>query len=205
MADRESAFDRLEAWSPTLLVAGGVLVILYAAGLAVMDIVDTELYRTLTDGAGYTLAFLGLLGLYPALADRSPRTARLGAVLAVLGVVGFALLFVEGVFEIAGATPPAWDPVKVPAAMLGTLFGWLVFGAASLRTDFRSRRFGLVLLAPSVLMMLNFVRVAIQGMHPLAAVTTFGEGLAFVAVGYMLRGDAGTATGAQVASPEAGG
>lgn len=189
MSVRESVFARLEVISPILFVAGGVLVVLYAAGLATMNLLDTELYRTLTDGAGYALAFVGLLGLYPLVADRTPKLARAGAVLAVLGVVGFTLLFLEGIVQVAGFEPPAWDPVKVPAAMLGTLFGWLVFGVAILRSGVRSRAVGLLVLAPSVLMALNFVRVAIQGYHPLAAVTTFGEGLAFVLIGYVLRGD----------------
>jgi hypothetical protein len=40
---------------------------------------------------GYVIGFLGLLGLYPTLADRRPWLARAGAVAAILGVVAFSV------------------------------------------------------------------------------------------------------------------
>lgn len=96
--------------------------------------------------SGLLAAIVGLLGLYPELASRSPRLARVGAgVIAVAGIVIPILL----AWLVVGAllNQPG------PAAPLGILFfvvvalGFILFGISSIWTGVPSRVAGLLLLA----------------------------------------------------------
>ena len=188
MADADGVLGTLERWSPTLFLVGGVAVIGFAVSMAV--IMADSPPRSIFGGVGFTLSFLALLGLYPGLADESPLLARAGAVFAVLGAVGFTVLFVKGVVQVAGMTPPA---MLAPLAILniaGILLGFLLFGAASLRTDAHAQTLGVLLLMPSLVFAVNFVRVAVLGAwSPSWAPALLGglQALAMLSIGYVLR------------------
>jgi protein-S-isoprenylcysteine O-methyltransferase Ste14 len=80
----------LERWSATLfLIAGGVLIV-YAALTGLEAFLDITVEQKGLE-VGHVIGFLGLLGLYPTLADRRPWLARAGAVAAILGVVAFSV------------------------------------------------------------------------------------------------------------------
>jgi hypothetical protein len=192
MTDDNSVLDPLEQWSPTLFLVSGVVLVGFAASLAAIGLMDISLPRNVFAGAGFTLAFLGLLGLYPGLADWSPRLARAGAVFAVLGALGFAVTFVLGVAEVRGITPPAWvEPIQL-LNIIGLVLGFFVFGVGTLRTDMYARLLGILLLVPAVVFAVNLVRVGVLGAWtPSWAPFLLGslQALAMLSIGYSLRAE----------------
>jgi hypothetical protein len=141
--------------------------------------------------AGYLLAVVGLLGLYPALAERTPRLARAAAGVAVVPVVGWLVILAVTVGEVVGAVPAGVG--ALPGGVLGVhlaslLLTYVLFGVAELRADVHPRSVGgLLLVAPAVwLAMLVGAAVA-----PDAAVGPFLVGatqaLVHVGLGATLR------------------
>ncbi|MFC6784525.1 hypothetical protein [Halobaculum halobium] len=184
----------LESWSPTLFSLAGGLFVVFAAFWAAFAFTDlsSEIVQNAVGPAGWTAAFVGLLGLYPALADQNPRIASAGAVFAVFGLVGgtFAtggnLLLLIGVLSEL----PAWlAPLQLPL-LIGIVFGFLTVGLASLRTSVMPRRVGVLLLIPAAVFVVNIVRVGTLGSTtPIWAPFVLGSGqaLALLGIGYSLR------------------
>lgn len=182
--------ETLEQWSTTAFLVGGAILVSFAVSLAVRGILDGSAPSNIFGGLGYMLAFLGLLGLYPGLADRSPRLARVGAVFAALGTVGFALTFVAGVTEFVGIDVPAWVSDAQLLNIIGLVLGFLTVGIASLRTEAHSRVIGLLLLVPAIVFAVNIVRVGVLGpFTPSWAPFLLGsmQALTMLAIGYSLR------------------
>jgi hypothetical protein len=190
MTDGRGVLNTLERRSPTLFLVGGMVLIAFAASLAAIGLMDMSVPRNIFAGAGFTLAFLGLLGLYPGLADRSPRLARAGAVFAILGTVGFSLTFMLGIAEFVEITLPAWVEAVQLLNIIGIILGFLLTGIASLRTDAHTRSLGVFLLVPAVIFAVNITRVAVLGAWtPSWAPFLLGslQALAMLAIGYSLR------------------
>lgn len=142
--------------------------------------------------AGWLLAFVGLLGLYPGLAERGPRIGGAGAVFASVGVLGAAVTAAANLGQLAGMTgePPAWFAALNLLLLVGIVPGFLTFGVGVLRTDARSRTLGLLLLMPALLFVVNIVRVSTLGPRaPTGAPFVLGGGqaLALFAIGATLR------------------
>lgn len=199
---RIGRWESLEQWSPTLFLVGGLLLLGFAGSFAYMAVTGADVPQNLFSGLGLTLCFLGLLGLYPGVADRSPWLARVGAVLAVLGAVAFAAVFVRNVASIAGLTQSvSLGPLQL-FNVVGLSFGFLVFGVATLRSGAYSRTVGLLLLAPSVIFYVNLVRLLIFEMEAFAvsSVLALGQALAMLAIGYSLHKEGVATTRATSAS-----
>lgn len=169
----------------------------FAAGFVVEAVTTTAVPESIFAGAGFTLGFFGLLGLYPSVADRSPGLARVGAICAVLGAVGFIVTFVTGIADVLQIAVPGWLSSLVILNIVGLVLGYLAFGVASLRTGARSRLFGALLLAPAVIFSLNFVRVILRGgpgsenvLPEVSAVLALGQAIALLGIGYTLRTEA---------------
>jgi hypothetical protein len=87
---------------------------------------------------GLVLALVGLLGLYPRLADRTPRLARIGAGLVAFPAVVFAVLItcaiLPGVLGIPSpaAAIPEFDTIVIAGFVMAAV-GAVVFGIAALR------------------------------------------------------------------------
>ncbi|MFB6136310.1 MAG: hypothetical protein ABEJ04_06085 [Halobacteriaceae archaeon] len=142
--------------------------------------------------AGWVLGFVGLLGLYPGLAERAPRTSRAGAVFTTVGVVGAATTAVVNLGQLTGITgePPAWFAALNLLMLVGIVPGFLTVGVAVLRTDVQSRFLGMLLLVPALLFVVNVVRVTALGPRaPTGAPFVLGGGqaLALLAIGVRLR------------------
>jgi hypothetical protein len=77
-----------------------------------------------------------MLGLYPSLADRSPRLTRVGALFATLGVLASAVtsLWHIGLWVFPAATP-AYVTAFALGMFLGQFAGYTSFGLASLRAE----------------------------------------------------------------------
>lgn len=142
-------------------------------------------------GASWTAAFVGLLGFYPSLSDRSRWLARTGVVFAVLGVLTMAGMAATSFGYAAGVLSGDVSAVAMfflPPVFLGVVLGFGSFGVAALRTDVYSPRIGLLFLILPATFLFN-IGTAISGYNPLAkvlgvvAVLT----LTMLAVSYSLR------------------
>ena len=87
-----SHWKSLEHWSPTLFLAAGVLFVGHAAvrGIEAFTTVPTPV--DVFGPSGYVAAILAILGLYPPLAARTPRIARVAAGIAALTAPAWALI-----------------------------------------------------------------------------------------------------------------
>lgn len=191
MTDRNAVLKTIEGRTATLfLVAGGLLVV-FAALLGVEAVMDRSAPEDIFGPAGFAFGFVGLLGLYPQLADRSPKLAGAGAVFAALGVVGGAVTSIWHIGEFAGIFPaetPVYVSVFSIGIILGMTLGYLSSGVVILRADVYSRTVGLLLLAvPAVVtVMLVSVITSISSADS-AVVLASGQALAHLAIGYTLR------------------
>lgn len=187
MADSDSVVAPLEQWSPKLFLAAGGVLAVYAALYGTEAFLDTfPAVRDVLGPAGYVIGFVGLLGLYPALADRSPKLARAGAFFAVLGIMGWLVSLVGRAGIVSGA-PAAVDAIEAVFILIGMILAFLAFAAASLRTDIYSRTVGLLLLGPFLVNALNFGIVIAGYASPEGRFVTSGLwALSYLAIGIAL-------------------
>lgn len=186
---RVEPWGPLERWSPTLfLLAGGILTV-YAAINGMNAFTEMTLNPT-GNGLGFLFGFLGLLGLYPSLADRSPWLARVGAAGAVLGAVAFSVFTVNTLAELLGLVsgdPPAWS-LFVVLATTGFVLGYLSFGVASLRSGVHPRTVGLVLLMPATVIIVMFAHMVAGYESPATVfVISSGQAMGHLAIGGSLQ------------------
>lgn len=144
--------------------------------------------------AGFLLVLVALLGLYPALAGRSPWLARTVALLAAVPAVGYALILAFGVGELAGVTPRLLEVVPdalfLPIHQGSMILTYGFAGLTVLRTDAYPRRVGVLLLAPPALLLGLMASLAVV---PNGAAVGFVGGCAMALVhftlGYSLGAD----------------
>lgn len=180
----------LEARSATLFLVGGGLVVIYAAVNGTVALGDPMLNQN-PFKFGYVLGFLGLLGLYPTLAERRPWLARTGAVAAVLGMVGLSVFVVKSLAALAGIVPvadPVWYRFLVPLPLTGFVVGYLGFGLASLGADVYPSTLGFLLLIPGLIVVVMLVHISLGYASDVTAfVISAGEAMAHLAIGATLR------------------
>jgi hypothetical protein len=186
------------------LLAGGVLVV-YAT-LNGLEAFTAAAFEQKVFEAGYIAGFLGLLGLYPRVADRRPWLARVGAVTAVFGLIAFSAFTAQNVAELAGLASgdiPGWTLFTVMAAS-GFVVGYLAFGVAVLRSKAYSRLVGVFLLVPGVIIVLMLLHIAAGLASPgTVFVVSAGQAMAHLAIGATLRAEAEGVEGEDVESEEA--
>lgn len=191
MTGRNGTLEAIEGRTATLfLVAGGLLAV-FAALWGVEAFTQRAAPQDIFGPAGLAVAFLGLLGLYPSIADRSPWLARVGAVTATIGVVG-ATVTSGWYVGVAGGVFPTEPPAYIAAFAIGILVGGFLafpsFGAATLRSDAHSRTLGLLLLAPPVILGTMTVAVAVTGGPAIVGfIAGSAQAIAHLSIGYALR------------------
>lgn len=183
--------ERIERWSPILFIVGGLLVVIFAAANWANWLTDAN-YQTvgsIAGPAGFVLGFVALLGLSLEVANRAPRLARVGAIFAVLGAVGFLVSILATLGEVAGVLPaqPAWAPAYLALIFGGSLIGFPAFAAAILRTGVYSRTLGYLLLAPPLLFVAVLVFNGLGLPEWTAPVIASAHALSLLAIGYVLR------------------
>lgn len=141
--------------------------------------------------AGWTAGFIGLLGVFPGLADRSRRLARVGAAFVGVGIVVFVVMGVASLAFFSGALSgdlSALVPIFLPGVIIGSVLGFLTFGAATLRTGVHSQRVGVLFIGLALIPVVN-IGSGIAGIESMAATLAIVVGLALVnfALGYTLR------------------
>lgn len=189
------------------LVAGGMLFIATANdALGAYTSLTTQAGIPLAIEAvagfgGLVLALVGLVGLYPRLADRSPRLARIGAVLVTLPTAVFAVLITcaipPGVLGIPSpaAAIPALDTIGITGFLMAAASAG-VFGVAALRERTLSHVLGGSLLLLGVAWSLLFGVAFLNG-FPIAHRVLLAAGVlqtpALFGAGYALHLDPETA------------
>lgn len=203
---RTRRLQRLGRSSPTLFLVAGAVLVVYAVFNGLWAWTDLMIQGHGLEIA-YVLGFLGLLGLYPPVADRNPLLARIAAVATVLGALGILYVSVSDYLQLLGLTTgelPGWGVLNL-LPLVGFLGGYLTFGVAGLRSGVVSRRVGVLLLVPGVIVILMLASI-ITG-HPLLSrfqtvfVVSAGEAMAHLAIGATLRTEA-AADADEEAAPE---
>lgn len=201
--DTTQVWEALERWSPTAFVVAGVM---FAAAAAVVVVAilaggwgRLALVAEACMGAGWISGLVGLLGLYPALADRSRWLARASAVFAGIGLVAFAVLVVVSLAAFTAGSRPDTFPVPqaviLPGMLSGTVLAFVSFSIASLRSDVHSRIASILLLVPTALFLTNafvlpmFVEPTQSGLAQPEVALGFASAvaLAMLAIGSRLR------------------
>lgn len=190
-----SRWESLEEWSPTLFFVAGGLVAITTALWAVEVFIntDTQVTRGVFAPAGMAVAFVGMLGLYPSLVDRTPWLARAGALFAGLGIVAMVANVVAAGGQLVGIfdARPAWvDPFQLPF-LIGIVLGFITFGVAIVRTDVYSRTVGLLLMVPGILFPVVLATVIAFGggdfPYVIHVLHNGADTLVLLSVGYLLR------------------
>jgi len=187
-------WERLGQLSAPAFLVAGVLFVADAAIVGWNVTAGTERFMTLGQafiGAAWTAAFIGVLGCYPRLADRSQWLPRIGAVFAVVGGITMAVMALASLGFFTGVLGGELGEVTMyflPGVFLGIVLGFGSFGVATLRTSAYSRSIGLLFL----LLVLTFLFNLSSGIAGFGTLTTvLGVvvvlTLTMLAIGYLLR------------------
>lgn len=181
----------IKPWSPILFLVGGGLLVGHAAMLGVQAFSTLTTPPDLFGPAGHLVALVGLLGLYPTLADRTPRVTWIAGSVAIVGAGSWAALTATRFLAVAGLLTSANEflPGALFAGMFAsTILAYVLFGTATLRVASESRLVGALLLAPAALLVVVLIGSAI-GAATAADGVLIGSGLALsmVALGLILR------------------
>lgn len=196
-------WDMLEEWSPTVFLVAGALLLGYAILQGIHTFTGVTVpsaFATVYGGITLLAPVFGLFGLYPRLRGHMPRLALAGVVATILsGLLTLVLLLqlvvttvqMDGLPEIP-ADAPAWTAAALLLGFLLLAVSFLLFGLASLRTPVVSRIVALLLLVPAVAWFGLIVASAILPSGRYLAVVAYTPiGVAVLAVGYLLRTEAG--------------
>lgn len=129
------------------LGAGGLMLVTIVLGtLDMMVTTSLEEPAGIAAIAGIVFSIVGLLGLYPRLADAAPRQARVGLLLLILPAI---YLIAALVWTIPTIFLPEWPALTalLPGDAVGLIFilfagGITIFGVVGLRTAVPSRTVG---------------------------------------------------------------
>lgn len=197
MANPGGVLKSLEGYSVGLFfVAAGLMVV--TVGLFATEVVMDRSMDTLLGlfaPAGFGAAFLGVLGLYPRLAERSPRLAGAGALALAIGVAGAIILVAGHIGQLAGIveSQPAWvTAANLPLLFGGIILGFGTFAVGGLRTDAYSQAVALLMLWPVVVFGIGLIVVGtfvlqITYPHWVHVVHSGSEALVYLGIGYLVR------------------
>lgn len=164
MVDNDSVLAPVEKWTPQVFIAAGVLLLIGGANDSIvhfLGVASTKALSVVFLMGGFLVALLGLVGLYPQLADRSQRLAQVSLGSIVLTGVGISIL---AILAVVGLILPSFDvldsrAVAIVALPTGLLLvaSFLLFGVTVLRTNAFPRTIGILLLIEFVLVLLATV------------------------------------------------
>ena len=184
MTESTGILETLERSHARIFLIGGCLLAIFAVNSALRTFVGTSFppVQGFIGPAGFLLGVLGLLGLYPALLERTPLLARGAAGVAVIPAIGWSLIIIRGIVEhgLGLFTLPealAAIPFVVIVSMIPT-FG--LFALASFHAGVHSRAVGLLLLLPATGFALLVTNAA-----PHIVIDT-GHVVGYLGVGYIL-------------------
>lgn len=180
----------LEKWNSVVFLLAGVLLLTGAVVVGLQLLTGNPDFLKnpfeLAPFVGFVIFYVGLLGLYPPLADNRLQLARL-SVLLLFVPVAVMLMFVLSV--VIGFDIPYIGPVSMGAfVMFGLGIG--MFGVGSYQTRIPSRVVGLALLAFAGAWFV-FLGAAIVNGFPISQPVNFATiavmAGSVLAIGYLLR------------------
>lgn len=182
----------LERWGPSAFIVAGVLFVGHAVVRGIEAFTASVPPADVFGPPAYVVALVGLFGLYPVLADRTPKLARIATVVAAIPALGWLVIAAWSVGEVVAIFPPQSDilpGVFFIVIILSTLLTYVLFGVASLRAEVHSQTVGVLLLAPAGMLVLLIAGVSV--LEGSAAVGGFvigsGQALIHLACGFFLR------------------
>lgn len=181
----------IEQRSPTLFLGGGILLAGHAAVQGIEAFTDLSPPPDLFVTVGHLVALLGLVGLYPALADRTPRMTGIATTVAAIPIAGWVVMTTAQILAISGVVASlnqALPNAVIMLVVVSTVLTYFLFGVVTVRADENSRTVGGLVLAPGVLIVILLVDAAATGSSAIDGVV-IGGGLALsmLALGYRLR------------------
>ena len=190
---RTEWWESLEQWRAVAFLIGGVIFVADVALLGSHLASGTEpaMFGQVLVGTAWTASFIGLLGMYPSLSDRSRWLARIGAICAVIGGVTMAVMALTLLGYVTNAltgSPSEVVPLFLPGIFIGIVLGFGSFSVVSLRTDIYSRSVGLLFLLLVFTFLFN-IGSSIAGFGTLATVLGVVVILALskLTLGYLFR------------------
>lgn len=203
-------WETLESWRAMLFIIAGVV---FAGDLTILLYnlaVGTE-SQYLTVGQGligtaWACSFLALLGFYPKLSERSKWLSRIGGVFAAIGLITNVVMAVVSFGVAAGVVSGGLDqyvPFFLPGVFLGIVFGFGLYGIATLRTAIYSQRVGALFLILVATFLTN-LGTGIAGYNPLVKIIGVVAVLilANLALGYTVRTGGADITASGGPSPD---
>ena len=200
----------LGSWRAMLFVVAGVV---FAGDLTVLLYnlaVGTESqYLTLGQGligTAWACSFLALLGFYPKLSERGKWLPRIGSLFAGIGVLTMVVMAVVSFGLAAGVVPGTleeYTPLFLPGVFLGIVFGFGLYGVATLRTAVYSQRVGALFLVLVATFLTN-LGTGIAGYNPLVKIVGVVAVLvlANLILGYTVRTGGADVTATGGTSPD---
>jgi hypothetical protein len=185
VTDRSGLLRALEANAPALFLVAGGLATVFAANTTLRTFAGTSypVVQDVVGPLGFLLGAVGLFGLYPALAARTPTPARIAAAVAVVPTVGWFAILVMGIGNTLGVLSYPTGPLAaIPVVVILTMilaFG--LFGITSLLAGVRSRVLGTLLLMESTMFLLLILNAV-----PFVLIDV-GHVLSLLGVGVTLR------------------
>jgi hypothetical protein len=139
---------------------------------------------------GMMLGLIALLGLYPQLVTKSPKVAQGGAILALLGIVGWVVIGVRALLEDIGVTPPALVDAFAPLVIVGVILGYLAYGLAGVRANIVSPRTGFAVMTPALVMIFNItIAITLSDLSVGPVIVASGFALSHLFIGLTLRSE----------------
>lgn len=203
-------WETLESWRAMLFIIAGII---FAGDLTILLYnlaVGTESqYLTLGQGligTAWTCSFLALLGFYPKLSERSKWLPRIGGVFAGIGLITMVVMAVVSFGLAAGVIPgalEAYTPLFLPGVFLGIVFGFGLYGIATLQTAAYSQRVGALFLVLVATFLTN-LGTGIAGYNPLVKIIGVVSMLilANLVLGYTVRTGGADITAAEGTPPD---
>lgn len=185
MADRNATLNAFERKAPTLFLVAGMVMIVFAANTYLKTFAGTSypVIQGVIAPSGFLVSVLGLFGLYPALADRTPL-ARGAAGIALITTVGWVAIILTGIGEMMGVFSQPTGPLAIiPLVVIVTMIlGFGLFGATILYTGAHSWIIGVLLLLESAMFL-----VLILDLAPYLLLIDIGHIVAYLGIGITLR------------------
>lgn len=188
MMGGNATFESLEGKTPALFLLAGGLLVVFAVNTGLETFAGTFYppVQNIVGPTGFFLGVVGLLGLYPALADRTRTVARVVGVVAAVSAVGWFVIVVGGLGELAGILPNSEEilpGVFFVGVFLFTMLAYTGVALTSLRTGAHSRTLGFLLVGPAAMFLLLFL-----GAAPNFVIDT-GHVLVHLGIGIVLRAE----------------
>lgn len=184
------SWELLEKWRAWVFLGAGVLMLVGSIDLVLELLVGIE---TADFGVfaffSVMVSYVGLLGLYPRLAERAPWLARVGV---LLPLVPISILVVDVSALLVGANPPIGELIGGEAVFLSLFVGLgtgiTAFAVASILTTVPSRAVGGALLpyAATWFVFLGVVVVYGSISDPITLLGNLAMAAGLLAVGYLL-------------------